>query len=367
MSEFTIKQISYKELREKPLEFKDDRYGIAAFLTKNVRNTFLACPGIKDETDSAVILLLDGDIVIGRELRFGTRLKVGDEIVWARSGCALEVVESYRKSGAGTLIMTTHSSNKKEDPVSLTAFFSTIRVKLLKKQKWTVFEIPQYIKLTNTRLLFESFFRFKGSLLNVSSKLGNGLLSILDFSNTLKRRKLLKKYIIKKETIVPEWAGELATNDGHKYMEYHDVKWLQWNLDYNMNGLPQDKQSFYAVYDKSGNPYGFFMTKERFEGEAGRYKNIVRGTIVEWATSKKDELTEADLNLLAISTFSSATSHINTVTVDPATGKQLIKMGFRSHGTYQISFKDNKKGQYADGCDQSLWRIRYGCCNSIVF
>lgn len=45
-------------------------------------------------------------------------------------------------------------------------------------------------------------------------------------------------------------------NDGHKYMEAHDHRWLQWNLDFNFRGLPQDIQSFYIIKEL-GNPIGF--------------------------------------------------------------------------------------------------------------
>jgi len=364
MPDLKLIRISYKELKEKPIEVKDDRYSIAAFFTENIRQTFLTCPGVKSESDCAVLLLFDGDIAIGREIRFGTRLKIGDDIIWVHTGCCLMVCEEYRKIGAGVIIMTANIN--KDDPVGFGAFFTPTRVKLLKKQKVAYFEIPEYIKLSNTRFLFESFWGFKGWILTVSSAIGNAGLRVLEIPNIIRKRKLLKKFVVKKEVVVPDWAGELATNDGHKYMEYHDTKWLQWNLDHNLKGFPQDKQSFYTVYDKNSKPMGFFMTKERYEEEAGRYKNIVRGTIVEWATLNEMILSEADLNLLAISTFSSNVSHITTVTDNPETGKKIKKMGFRDHGTFQMSFSD-KTGSYADGTDLSNWRIRCGCSNSIIY
>lgn len=363
MPDLKLKKISYRELKEKPIEYKDDRYGIAAFFTERIRQTFLACPGIKDESDCAAILLLDGDIVVGREIRFGTRLKIGNEIVWVHTGCSLMVCEEYQKIGAGILLLTANTNP--DDKITFGAFYTPMRVKLLKKQKRVLFEIPEYIKLTNTRFLFESLFGVKGWLLSFLSVFCNALLRVIEIPNCFRKKKLLKKFVIKKETIVPNWASEMATNDGHKYMEYHDTKWLQWNLDYNMNGFPEDIQSFYSVYDKNGVPQGFFMTKERFEAVAGKWKNVIRGTIVEWGTINNNVLTEADLNLLAISSFSQRTSHITTISVDSSTGVKLQKYGFKPHGTFQMSFKD-KIGQYVDGADISNWRVRFGCSNSII-
>ncbi len=364
MPDLKIKKISYAELREKPIEVKDDKYDIAAYFTESVRQTFLACPCIQDDSECAVILLMDGDIVIGRDICFMTRLKIGDEIVPVHTGCSQMVCEEYRKIGAGVLLFTANSNI--EDKVNFGASYTPIRVKMLKKQKRVIFDIPQYTKIVNTRPVFESLFGLKGVMLKVATRGGNFLLALIDIPNKIKTNKLLKKYSIKKETIVPQWAGEMATNDGHKYMEYHDAKWLQWNLDHNINGFPEDIQSFYSVWDKKGNPMGFFMTKERFEEEAGKYRKIVRGSIVEWATADNEKLSEADLNLLAIPTFSPKVSNITSVAVDKQTQKAFKKMYFRYNYDFKMSFKD-KTGEYSDGADMANWRIRFGCSNSIIY
>ena len=63
-------------------------------------------------------------------------------------------------------------------------------------------------------------------------------------------------------------------NDGHKYMEVHDHKWLQWNLDYNFCGGINNHQSFYII-KRDGNPVGFFMLKFRHYAEKWRMKDEV--------------------------------------------------------------------------------------------
>lgn len=364
MTDLSIKKISYGELKEKPIEVKDDRYGIASFFTENIRQTFLACPGYLSDEDTAVLLLLDGDIVVGREIRYGTRIKIGDEIVWVHAGCSMMVCDDYQKIGAGIMLLTVDLG--KDDKVAYGALYTRIMRSLIKKQKRNLFEIPQYTKIVNTKPIFESKFKLRGTLLKMATWFGNAFLGLLEIPNRLKLKKLQNKYSVKKETIVPEWAGELATNDGHKYMEYHDTKWLQWSLDYTMTEFPEDKQSFYSVWDRTCKPVGFFMTKERFEEEAGIYKNIIRGTIVEWATTDKKLLSEADINLLAVYSFSEKVSNITTVSEDIHIVEKLKKMGFHYNFHFYMSFKD-KTGNYADGADMSNWRIRYGCSNSIIY
>lgn len=172
-------------------------------------------------------------------------------------------------------------------------------------------------------------------------------------------------YQVKKESVIPTWIDDLTLHDGHTFMEVHDHNWFQWCLDNKFTEEPSDKQSFYTVYDKQKNPKGFFMTKERFERSQGKYKNIVRGTIVEWGSYNERELSEIDLNLLAIDSFGSQVDNITTILSDVSGNKDIKKIGFIRHGSYQMSIKPGKLNK--DGItDQSKWRIRYGGCNTII-
>jgi len=360
----TLKKISYKELRDRSYPQYEDRYGIASYLSESAREALLACPGNLDDTKTAMVLMLDDNVIIGRETRYGTRLMIGDEMKYAQSGGGLEVYETYRDEGLGADIMMENVMSK-EYELKLGSFFSSMMIPMLKKLKFTIFEIPQYLKLNNARYILESL-GLKGFMLRCSSSIANMGLRIFNIKNKVKYKKLRKKFDIKKVTTIPEWVEDIAVNDGHKYRELHDRKWFQWNLDHNLHGLPEDIQSFYAVYDKQGNPQGFFMTKERFEEEAGKWKNIIRGVIVEWGTTDEKILSEADLNLMAIYSFTPKVFHVTTVSISEATGKELKKMGFRPHGTHQMSYRE-KGGKQTEATNPDLWRLRYGCCNSILF
>ena len=167
-------------------------------------------------------------------------------------------------------------------------------------------------------------------------------------------------------TKVPEWAGDMCTKNTFKYFEYHNSEWLQWNLDNNLSGIPRDIQSFYAIY-RENVPVGFFMTKERVRTDVPNCRNMICGTVCEWATTD-DHLTEADINVLSIPTFSNECYHILTVTNDNVTYRNLRKLGFISYGNLQMGFQD--KGlldKYPDMADINNWRIRFGCCNSMLY
>ena len=108
------------------------------------------------------------------------------------------------------------------------------------------------------------------------------------------------------------------------------------------------------------------MTKERFEENPdGFFKNLVRGTVVEWGSNDENMLTELDLNLMAISTFSSNVDKINTVISTEGLDTELQAMGFEYRGMYQMSLKADDITD--DGMqDQNNWRIRYGGANTIL-
>ena len=232
-----------------------------------------------------------------------------------------------------------------------------------KENACTIFDFPEYVKIINTEAAFACR-GIKGLPLKFLKSVGNMMVRVLDIPNKLRIKRLKRNYYVKKERVVPEWAGEMCLNDGHKYAEYHDTKWLQWCLDYNLSGHNEDIQSFYAIYNKENQPVGFFMTKERRRDDIKTCR-LVNGTLCEWASTDAN-LSETDINLLALETFSRDCYRILTVTDSTATEKALRRIGFIKHGYMQMGFKD-KRQQYADMHDMSLWRIRFGCCNSILY
>ena len=60
-----ILKISYGQLKENNyLSEYNDKYGLAAFIDDNVRNTFLSNPNSNDDSKTAILFAVDnGDIV----------------------------------------------------------------------------------------------------------------------------------------------------------------------------------------------------------------------------------------------------------------------------------------------------------------
>lgn len=365
MANFTYKRITYKELKDGTYKNayipQDDKFPVTTHITSSFRDALIACPGNKDDTKTFMHLYVDEEgKEVGRTIRFGTRIKAGDKVYEAGSGCGFEVIEEYRKEGVGAdLIMI--SLNNNEYDFLLAAGLSLMSFPLHRKLKYHLFEVPQYFKVRKAR--------FEIKTLGLKGRLSRGLytikLKLKDIPNQIKCNGLKKKFVIKKETIVPEWVSEMVANDGHQFMEVHDREWFQWNLDHNTYGYDQDIQSFYSIFDRNNKPFGFFMTKERIIKKPGWNYGFIIGTVVEWESIDKSVLSEADINLLAIPSFSRNIDVIFTLACESGTAGQLLRMGFRERPTFKMGIKD-KKNQLENVGDKNLWRLRYGYTNMII-
>ena len=360
-----LQRITYKDLKNQIQISADDDYGLVSeYLTSSVRSTLLANPNLDDERKSAVNIIICNGVISGRNMLMPTKLKINDEIIMAQTGGSYEIAEQLRGHGLGTVAFNDSIMNSEYDPY-IGQLYSTTAAAIVRNLGLIIFELPSYYKLCNSRSVLEA----KG-LCGFSLKLGtivvNAFLRLINIPNIFRLKKIKTLYQVKKESTIPTWIDDLTLYDGHEFMEVHDRECLQCCLDNKFTNESDDKQSFYAVYDKQGSPKGFFMTKERFERRQGKYKNVMRGTIVEWGSYNEEELSEIDLNLLAIDSFDSQIDNITTVFSDISDDKSIKKIGFIRHGNYQMSIKPGKLNPN-EISDQSKWRIRYGGCNTIIF
>lgn len=368
MTKLTYKILTYKELKDGTYKNayipQDSKFNDTSHLTPGLRDALIACPGNQDDSKTFMKLCVDEENKeVGRSFCFGTRVKGGDSVYWASTGCGFEVLEEYRKEGVGAdLMMMSQPGNEYE--FVLIAGVSHMILPIYRRLKYHMFEVPQYYKILNAKYALKRY-SLKGTMLNVVSGLGNCVIKLLDIPNKFRINRINKRFSIKKETVIPEWVSEMTANDGHKYMEVHDKKWFQWCLDNNTNGHAEDIQSFYSVYDKNNKLWGFFMTKERLVVKSGPKKGYITGTVVEWESIDKSILSEADINLLALQTFSKKVDLIITLASESDTGSHLKKLGFAKRGVYYIGLKDKKK-QLKDAGDPNLWRLRFGYTNMVI-
>lgn len=358
---FNLLKISYKDLREQTYVMPDDRYKIAAFLTERVRDCLLACPNNVDEKATVMQLVLDNGIAVGRNLLFTTKFKAGNNEFLSQTGGSVEVYEKYRHRGIASIIL---GQNNTEYDIYIGALYSQGALAIYRKKGDYLIESPLLIKPYN----LEFYLQMKGVnglALNLLKPIVNVIQKIVCLPALLRKRALHRQYNVDCVRTVPEWAADIACNDTHLFMEKHDVAWLQWCLDYNMSDNPDDTQTFFLITEKKGSTRGFFMTKVRNNEEFGPYRNMKNGTIVEWGSTDENSLTETDILLLAEDSFDNNVTTIITVPQDVAAITKLKRMGYFHRGNYVMSFSD-AKNRFPDASDRSKWRIRYGCCNTII-
>lgn len=359
--EFSSRIITYGDLR-KGLHIENDKYGIVSYEYEPRRKTFLSNPCTGADDDVFMYIVEADGVPVGRTMLFDSRIKIGDEIMPLYSGSALKVEDEFQKYGLGGEIFA-YSGTIKKRKLFLSAGISDMALPLYKVMKNSIFEFPKLLRLQNTKPLFGKF-GIKGMLQSIIGSLANTMLKVFYAFSKPKTQRLKKKYTLEKITVVPQWVDDIVLNDGHKYMEVHDHKWLQWCLDNSFKGGEHDIQSFYII-KKENEPVGFVMTKERFREETQGMKNVKIGSIVEWGSKDEETLNEADIYRLVLDTFSKDVDIIETATNIVDTQRVLKRMGFIHYGDAHIAFKDKTK-QLKDAGDASLWRLRYGYADVIL-
>ena len=227
--DFKSRIITYGELRQ-GLQFNNDKYGIATYEYEPRRKAFLANPCAGSDDDVFMYLVEADGVPVGRTMLFDTRLKVGNDIMPLFSGSALQVEDSFQKYGLGGEIFAFGGTIKKRK-LNLSAGISNMALPLYKVTKYNIFEFPKLLRINNSKPLLSKY-GIKGVPSSILSAFINLPLHFYYFLCKGKTRKLKKLYSLEKTDRVPEWVDDIVLNDGHKYAEVHDYKWLQWNLDY---------------------------------------------------------------------------------------------------------------------------------------
>lgn len=362
--EIRVEVVPYHTLKgHKEIPIKDD-YDIAAYiLSPSRQKTYLSNPYLTEDFKFGILLGLADEVIVGRSSLYPILFKKGDEILPAFSGSALEVHEDYRKYAVGAEVFAYPFFNKAYN-FFIASGISDIALPLYRKLRHVVFAFPRMMMLCNARCILQSK-GLKGISLKCATAVSNLFVHSVVALSRWSANRIARKFTIEQLQTVPKWAEDMVINDGHKYMEVHDQQWLQWNLDNNFRGLAQDKQAFFAI-NQTGKPLGFFMIKERFKEIAGgALKDVVIGSIVEWATADATQLSEADICKIALTKFSRNIDIVEFATTDDATLDAMKRFGFLQHGQAHIAFKDMSK-ECKDAKDINLWRIRYGYADVIL-
>ena len=355
MNEVTSHNITYNDIIN-GVDLGNDKHGLGKLFNQHTKRAFLDNPNLYNFDEIAIYLRKVDGVIGGISMSFPTKIIVDGEVIEATSASTLEVYNDYRKLDIGSELMLEPLTNN-NNSFLLIAGLSDMALPIYKILKYKIFEIPRYMKLYNSFPLIASYIKN----VYLSKALSIGVNLIASIPNCIYKYKgfvLKKKFLVQRENKVPHWVTDMVKKDSHKYSEFHDQKWFQWNLVNNLHGLNGDRQYFYSIY-KEGNPCGFFLFKTRYREEAGgKLHNVTIGSIMEWQTVDETIISESDIYTLALCSMPKV-DIVEFVTSNRITAKKMRKICFIQHGNAHIAIKDLKK-KYKDITDPSNWRLRFG-------
>lgn len=150
---------------------------------------------------------------------------------------------------------------------------------------------------------------------------------------------------------------------GHSLGEYAAL--VVAGLNYSVAPEPRKKTLF--TIEKDGKIEAFFLTKVQFfETASSRgFKNVNLDTVMEWGISKDSELTEKNINLLAIQSFDKDVDGIQVATTDDNLARKLKKYLFVGIGkaNFGVKIKSVKDPGLKD---INNWRVRLAGCDTLM-
>ena len=344
---------------------KGDYYGLASYALAEPRKTaFLSNPFLTDTSKAMLLLAREDGKIVGRNMYIPSKVKVGEEIIDTVSGSALMVADDYRSSDAGIMLMS-YMMQHREYNATVVSVFSRVAAKCHKAIGSKMLTFSRLIQIRSIRKML--YMTGVPSLLSYPLGLLSSILYYpFRYYTFLKGKKLIGRDRVEKVARVPEWVDEIVLNDGHQYMEVHDHKWLQWNLDNQFHEHCSNDTRFYTVSSFDGVNIGFFMIKERYEKlNVSSKQSLLMGSVVEWGTRMSELLDEYTLHLMALYSFSKKVDLVFMASADNSVVKRLKKHFILQKGEAEVAFKDMTK-RFKDAKDKNLWRLRYGYADTIL-
>lgn len=339
------------------VQFVDDSLGVGAFCQKyGVMKAFLNNPSITDENEELMVFELVDNVVMGREIFYPTRMKLGNQIINSYASSSLLVAEEGRKYMLGASLVM-HQINNLSNTVLLYGGMTEMAVDLYKHLKFVIFDVPTIWQVRNTRPILQNF-KFSGITLNTASFISNLPVKIYTWCSSLFSKCAAKKFDVRELAEAPDWIETIVSSDSHKYAEFHGKDWFNWVLKNSFSEDKSSRQALYGIYAE-GIPKGFvFLTELPTSVKDRNIDRVVFGTIREWGTNDEFMLSESDIFKIAMNCFTKDVDIVTISTADETVRKSMKKYGFFQHGKYNVAFRALGIKLDEDCKDVNNWRIR---------
>lgn len=356
--------LTFRELKTQPDRIYRDPYNIASSLCKSMKEAVLNNPSGYKEDETCQILALDDDVVVGCTNPYSGRIYIDKEVLPTQSGSYLFSHEDYRKDNVGGELFLRIANL----PPSKNCFFSGISqmaIGLYRVLKFTIFEFPRMIYLRKSRSVIQSILKTDSPIIYPIIWGADACLAIHRWILKISNKESRHGYEVVESKTVPQEVEDIILNDPHPFAEYHNKEWLEWNLNYSLTDEPRIKKLF--LIKKNNVIEAFFVTKQQFFEQASSrgFKNIYLGSVMEWGISPDSQLTEKDINLIAIHHFDRNIDGIQVATTDELLAKTLkrylfVPIGCANVGVRLKSIKDPRIK------DINNWRLRVAGSDTLM-
>lgn len=304
--------------------------------------------------------LIDNKIV-GTVLLMPTMLQLDGKPCQSLIGHGLSVQKECRGKGIGSKLTDKRLDFSRTKSLLICAA-SAMQLPILKRLGANVFYLPRMI------LLRRSFPVFENKIGAVGAKIVSPL---ADLVFGLQQRwlkhasdKILSRglTLLELDEVSHEVEHIIAANND-RFREHHTVEWFNWIKNNNLVEDPSLKKHFYMVYDSNNRSVGFFMTRERFYKQASHrgYKDVNMGSVLEWGTADNAVLTDNELCLMALMSFSSAVDAVELCCCNEEMAAWFKKKGLVRVGDGNVVIRYRPESELAaiDGIgDAWNWRLR---------
>lgn len=314
---------------------------------------------ISDKDIFQILGIVDKRIV-GTVLLMPNMLSIKGKLYNSLIGHGLSVEPECRGKGIGSKLTDNRLDFSKTHSLLICAA-SQMQLPILKRLGSHIFLLPRMILLKRSYSVIENKIGPKSAKL--LAPIVDLFLKLLQYSIKQGRKKLINrgfKEVVNEE--IPIEVETIIAADKSDFKEVHNCQWFKWVRD---NSLVDDqtlKKEFVMVYmeDKA---VGFYMTKKRFYERASHrgYKNISMGSVMEWGTIAPDIISDNEICLLAISSFSNNVDAIELCCANEEMAnwfkkKRLVRIG---ESNLVVRYRPDSVLASANGIDNPAnWRLR---------
>lgn len=323
-------------------------------------NTFMSNPFLYNGAPFQ-LRVDDNGKVIGSVYAFPLEIVLqSGEIFTVCAGSTLTVKPENRGMGLAKG-MTLKRLELTKDKIAIASGLSSMSLPLFRKLGFSVFLTRRNVYLKNSRPVVEMIFK-RGFLLKLFTSIANVFLRLQSFFLERECNNNLKDVTVEEVNEVPNDVPEIVALDKALFRENHTREWFEWVLKGGFNEDCRSKQHLF-VLKKNSEVIGFFMTKERFHEQASSrgFKNVILGSIIEWAIRPDCGFKVEKLILCALLSFGKHVDAVEICSSYDNINKYLRKHFIMNVGESNFAIKALDESplalfpEYKELCN---WRIR---------